>query len=448
MPILCKANSAIVFDRRLWHCATVNYSAETRHATFVGYAYRWLMPKEPMFVEPALVASSCPIRGQMLGAHRSNAELFSPTADLPLTKWLSSLGVDTAATGYDLVKDAQPLPSSRMLGDIGHATFPRNEQSVERMAPGGPVEATPLPEVSMDEIPFSADEFAAHRLTAAQRAQLEETGYLLVEESGLGQGDAARLRSLLAADPVGGQQPLFTQAEPGLQEEGVVQRLLTAVRVLPKVADKLGWNVQIYTAFAAPPSCTEPTLWGRSDGQLSREIATEGLALPCLGLLAVHSLADESDPYTVAPRVWLLPGSHLLGLAEEAQAIRDAHGGLCVEVPAGSVLLLDRRIIHARQPQGSRGTSLAVGGAAPVLALGYGYRWLRTPDPFYVEPSMAKVTCPITRQLLSYCTANYARYAPADSEPICAADCCALPCAGMRPLETTRHCDAGCTSTA
>lgn len=37
IPILCKANSAIIFDRRLWHSATPNYSTQTRHATFVGY---------------------------------------------------------------------------------------------------------------------------------------------------------------------------------------------------------------------------------------------------------------------------------------------------------------------------------------------------------------------------------------------------------------------------
>lgn len=73
--------------------------------------------------------------------------------------------------------------------------------------------------------------------------------------------------------------------------------------------------------------------------------------------------------------------------------------------------LLDRRLLHCREACGSRGTRLLVQGA-PVLCIGYGYRWLRNADPYFVEAAISRTRCPITRQMLSYCTANYARYAP------------------------------------
>lgn len=50
VPVLCKANSCLIFDRRLWHAATPNWSGQQRIACFVGYAHRWLRPKEPLHV--------------------------------------------------------------------------------------------------------------------------------------------------------------------------------------------------------------------------------------------------------------------------------------------------------------------------------------------------------------------------------------------------------------
>ena len=100
-------------------------------------------------------------------------------------------------------------------------------------------------------------------------------------------------------------------------------------------------------------------------------------------------------------------------MGEESSAIAAAQAGdaIRVEIPPGGVVLLDRRIFHAREACGDRGTGLLVDGA-PVVCIGRGYRWLRNADPHYVEGAMARVRCPITRQMLSYCTANYARYAP------------------------------------
>jgi ectoine hydroxylase-related dioxygenase (phytanoyl-CoA dioxygenase family) len=48
IPVLCPANSALIFDRRLYHTAAPNWSETIRKAFFVGYGFRWLRPMDPM----------------------------------------------------------------------------------------------------------------------------------------------------------------------------------------------------------------------------------------------------------------------------------------------------------------------------------------------------------------------------------------------------------------
>lgn len=269
-------------------------------------------------MEPALTASTCPIRSQLLGLHASNAHLFSPGASLPLAAWLRSIGVDTETTGFDLVKNVpKPVPVARMVGDIGHATFPRNEQSVLNIEQGGPVEVTLLPPSSMADVEINSEEYAAHRLTPSERSTLVDQGYLaLGAGGGLGAGDIQELQQLLAA--VGGgnihnQLPIFSQANPSLQESTLVQKILVSTKVFPKVCDAIGWNIHMNTAFTVYPSGAAAPIWGRLDGQLCAEIATAGVDLPCLGLVAVFSLQSsphEGGSTTPSAAITVLPRSH------------------------------------------------------------------------------------------------------------------------------------------
>lgn len=271
-----------------------------------------------MYVEPALTASTCPIRSQLLGLHTSNAELFSPSASLPLAAWLRSIGVDTQTTGFDVLKNGvRPAPTARMIGDIGHATFPRNEQSVLNIEAGGPVEVTVLPPSSMDDVGISVEEYAAHRLTMEERSTLLDHGYLaLGAEGGLRTDDVSELRSSLERAGGGREHhllPIFSQANPALQETTLAQNMLTCPRVLPKVCDAIGWNIHMSTAFAAYPSGASTVTWGRLDGQLCAEVATAGVDLPCLGLVAVFSLQSPSHDKgnsTEPAAITVLPYSH------------------------------------------------------------------------------------------------------------------------------------------
>lgn len=42
IEVCVRPGDAVVFDRRIWHARTNNYSAITRRAAFFGYTYRWI----------------------------------------------------------------------------------------------------------------------------------------------------------------------------------------------------------------------------------------------------------------------------------------------------------------------------------------------------------------------------------------------------------------------
>jgi ectoine hydroxylase-related dioxygenase (phytanoyl-CoA dioxygenase family) len=88
MPVCVEPGTAVLFDRRLWHSGSPNWSDVTRKVLFYGYAYRWLRTKDDMTVR-ALRAGSDPIRRQLLGDGVNADGYYSPTdADVPLRVWL------------------------------------------------------------------------------------------------------------------------------------------------------------------------------------------------------------------------------------------------------------------------------------------------------------------------------------------------------------------------
>jgi ectoine hydroxylase len=88
MPVCVPPGSAVLFDRRLWHTASPNWSPITRKVLFYGYGYRWLRTKDDMTVQH-LWGRSDPIRRQLLGWRVNCNGLFSPSEeDVPLRTWL------------------------------------------------------------------------------------------------------------------------------------------------------------------------------------------------------------------------------------------------------------------------------------------------------------------------------------------------------------------------
>lgn len=88
-PVCVPPGTAVLFDRRLWHSASPNYSSITRKVLFYGYGYRWLRTKDDMTVAHVLERCTDPIQRQLLGDGINANGRFSPTdADVPLKGWL------------------------------------------------------------------------------------------------------------------------------------------------------------------------------------------------------------------------------------------------------------------------------------------------------------------------------------------------------------------------
>ncbi|MCZ6634520.1 MAG: phytanoyl-CoA dioxygenase family protein [bacterium] len=83
------AGSAVIFDRRIWHSSSRNFSDITRKVLFYGYSYRWLQPRDDMTVAH-LMEGSDPIRRQLLGASPNGGFGFTSPKDedVPLKVWL------------------------------------------------------------------------------------------------------------------------------------------------------------------------------------------------------------------------------------------------------------------------------------------------------------------------------------------------------------------------
>ena len=89
IPVLAKPGTAVIFDRRLWHAASPNWSDVTRKVLFYGYGHRWIRPKDEMTLSH-LWDESQPIRRQLLGYGTSANSFYSPTPeDVPLREWLT-----------------------------------------------------------------------------------------------------------------------------------------------------------------------------------------------------------------------------------------------------------------------------------------------------------------------------------------------------------------------
>jgi ectoine hydroxylase len=96
IPLRVPAGSALILDRRLWHSRSPNHAPHTRKVIWIGYAYRWMRPKDEMTVQP-LLANADPVRRQLLGYSGNANSAYDPTdEDVPLRQWLQANDSDDA----------------------------------------------------------------------------------------------------------------------------------------------------------------------------------------------------------------------------------------------------------------------------------------------------------------------------------------------------------------
>ena len=103
------AGAALILDRRLWHSRSPNFGPHTRKVVWIGYAYRWLRPKDEMTVRE-LIERSDSIRRQLFGHASSANSAYDPEeADAPLRSWLKE-NCPTDARGSPHHENAQARP--------------------------------------------------------------------------------------------------------------------------------------------------------------------------------------------------------------------------------------------------------------------------------------------------------------------------------------------------
>ena len=69
VPVLARPGDAVLFDRRLWHARSTNFSEITRKAIFFGYTYRWVAIRDDVTGLRAsrLAGRLTPVQRQLLG---------------------------------------------------------------------------------------------------------------------------------------------------------------------------------------------------------------------------------------------------------------------------------------------------------------------------------------------------------------------------------------------
>ena len=87
VPILARPGDAILFDRRLLHGASPNWSDRTRKIATYGYGYRWIQRNDNVDLTPILDRTTDPIRRQLLG-DGTNRSRYGDPMDAPLLSWL------------------------------------------------------------------------------------------------------------------------------------------------------------------------------------------------------------------------------------------------------------------------------------------------------------------------------------------------------------------------
>jgi ectoine hydroxylase len=254
----------------------------------------------------------------------------------------------------------------------------------------------------------------AHRLTAEERTLFETHGYLIVENA----IPSDLLQRLIAvADRVDSRERTPAMAGKLLSKANVVQEgdamvdLLDLPTVFPKVWGILGWNIYLYHSHldVTPRENASAQNWSVAWHQDSMRVndEIESNPRPRLSLKIGYYLTDVSEPNR--GNTLLVPGTHLQNEIDVPEdGVSNPEGTIPLCVPAGSALLLDRRLWHSRSANSSELTR-------KVIWYGYSYRWLRPKDEMTVSHLLPNLD-PIRRQILGASTSANGTYDPRDSD--------------------------------
>jgi ectoine hydroxylase len=225
------------------------------------------------------------------------------------------------------------------------------------------------------------------------RMQFERDGFVVIENA-LSEDTVAALseavqRVWAEQRPNGSTEPLhligFVMEDPRFLE------LIDWPTTFPLVCDLLGWNIFVYhTHLDVHPPLTDRSLatkelpWHQDGRRIVHDVDT--YPQPRLSLKVSFWLTDlPSEEY--GP-IHVLPGSHT-----RTERPEPGERGIPVLLEAGSALVHDRRVWHARGYNLSDRTREAV-------FIGYTYRWIRCRDAVRRPENGIESLTPVRRQLL------------------------------------------------
>lgn len=251
-------------------------------------------------------------------------------------------------------------------------------------------------------------------LTAEERRQFLDQGYLIVPEA----LDRSTIDRLIEAvdrvdarertDSFGAERLLsFSNILP---EDNAFVDLIDWPRIFPKVWGILGWNIYVYHThldvsprLSVPPS--NPVAWHQDSMRVNEELDLH--PRPRLSLKVGYYLTDVSGANW--GNTLLLPASHLQDELDcPNDGVTSPPGAVPLRVPAGSALILDRRLWHSRSPNFGP-------HSRKVVWMGYAYRWLRAKDEMTVGALIERAD-PIRRQLMGHAPNANSAYDPMDAD--------------------------------
>ena len=242
-----------------------------------------------------------------------------------------------------------------------------------------------------------------HLLTEKERARFERDGFIIVEDA-------------LPAPMVEGLIEAVDRLGPGDDFLGKDDRLLELIdwsRTFPKVWGILGWNIHSYytQVIVTPPEDEEFKRtkrrrgWHQDSDRINADI--EPGPQPRISVKVGYFLTDLTKGGH--GNFSVIPGSHLKREIElPTDEVSDPEEAIEIRVPAGTAVIFDRRLFHAR------GWNLS-DLTRKVLFVGYSHRWIHPRDERTVEHVMER-SDPIRRQLLGAKTRAMGTSSPSDED--------------------------------
>ncbi len=240
-------------------------------------------------------------------------------------------------------------------------------------------------------------------------AALEREGFVVLEDA-LSTREVARLAD--AVDRVWRAEArdgdLHRLAFVGLDDAFV--ELVAHERTLPLVRRLLGENIYVYHCHLdvhAPLGAAVAPRWRwHQDG--GRQNVDLESPRPRLSVKVAYFLTDVSD--VEHGPMWVLPASHRRDTLDRPtpDAVHPP-GALPLLVPAGTAVVFDRRLWHARGDNVS-------GPPRKALFYAYTYRWIRPRDDLDLDAARVAALDPVRRQLLGAGTGAIGHWFPSDEE--------------------------------